>query len=553
MNKTDLTLVTALFDIGRGEMDTSFSRSFEHYKECFSRLLKLNEFPMIIYCEKSLEEFIWKYRSKENTSLIFQTINDLKDFPFYNEIQNIRNSQQWINQAGWLSESTQARLELYNPLVMKKQFFLNDATHYNTFNTNYFLWVDAGLANTVNLEQYFDNNFERRIKKELNKMLYLCFPYDGTVEVHGFPKDKLNDYCGTNSEWVARGGVFGGSKHVINQINEIYYNLLHDTLKNGYMGTEESIFTIITYKHKDKCNLKMIESNGLVYKFFEDLCNIPLNKISEHPLAFYSLTFNIPSEFKDHVESFIKAYPEDFKKAKKYVVDNSTDEHAKIEYRKLFSEYDYEIIHEGRNIGIQDGRQRVAEHFASSNHDYYVFFEEDFKLVSKNDPVQNIDGFVRYVPNVFNHMIEILEDHKLDYIRMTVIEFFGDNLYDWAYKNVPAHKREEFYPLTSEKYNEDLRWKTKIDYLGNLKGRSTAFAVGHFHYSNWPILFNKEGNQKVFLDVVYEHLYEQTIMSQTKMHMMENKIKAGCLLAAPIFHERKVFYGKNERKENRHY
>lgn len=553
MNKSDLTLVTALFDLGRGEMDTSFARSFDHYKECFSRLLKLNNFPMIIYCDPSLESFIWQYRSKDNTSLIFKTLDDLKNFPFFNEVQKIRTDPDWLNQAGWLAESTQARLELYNPLVMSKQFFLNDATLYNSFNTNYFLWIDAGISNTVNIEQYLNDSFEIKIKKYLNKMLYICFPYDGTVEVHGFDKQKLNEYAGEETKWVARGGIFGGSKHSINHINDIYYSILHDSIKNGYMGTEESIFTIITYKHKNKCNIHMIEGNGLVYKFFDDLNNIPVENISEFPLAFYSLTFNTPTEFKSHIESFINAYPDDFKKCKKYVVDNSTDENAKNEYRKLFKEYNYEIIHEGKNIGIQDGRQKVAEHFANSNHDYYIFFEEDFKLVSKDDEIQNIDGFVRYVPNIFDSMIEILDEHNLDYLRMTIIEFFGDNLYDWSFKNVPAYKREEFFPITEEKHNEDLRWKSKVTYLGNLKNRGISFAVGHFHYSNWPILFNKMGNQKVFLDIVYEHLYEQTIMSQAKMHMMDNKLKVGTLLAAPIFHERKEFYGKNERKENRHY
>jgi len=62
--KHNLTLVTALFDIGRGEMGTSFQRSFDHYKECFGRLLKATKLPMIIFCDSDLDEFIWQHRDR---------------------------------------------------------------------------------------------------------------------------------------------------------------------------------------------------------------------------------------------------------------------------------------------------------------------------------------------------------------------------------------------------------------------------------------------------------------------------------------------------------
>lgn len=549
MTKSNLCIVTALFDLGRGEMGTSFSRSFEHYKESFSKLLKINHLPMVIYCESNLEPFIWEYRDRSNTRLIFKTLDDLRNFPFYNDVQKIRNSSEWVNQAGWLAESTQARLELYNPLVMSKQFFLNDATLFNHFDTNYFLWVDAGIANTVGgLDGYMNETFEKRIIKHLNKMLYIAFPYDGTVEVHGFNKPRMDAYAGEETKWVARGGVFGGPKHLINEINDIYYNTLHDSLKNGLMGTEESIFTIVAYRNKDKCNIRMIEGNGLVYKFFEDIQNGPV--APDFPLAIYSLTYNTPEQFRIWVESYKRAYPSDYKKHKKYVVDNSTDDLAKIEYRKLFSEHEFEIIHEGTNLGIQDGRQLVAKHFNDSNHTYYIFFEEDFLLVDQNDTIQNNKGFIRYIPDLFDKSIEILEKEELDYLKMTIVEFFGDSTQDWSWKNLPQHKREEYFPKRLDG-NTELEWKSKVSHLGIFK--DIAYAVGHFHYCNWPILFNKKGNHTVFLEIIYENLYEQTIMSQAKMHMMEGKLKVGTLLASPINHNRTVHYARESRRENRHY
>ena len=52
-----VTLVTGLWDIGRGEMGTSFSRSYEHYLECFEKLLKV-DVNLIVFGDKTLEQFV---------------------------------------------------------------------------------------------------------------------------------------------------------------------------------------------------------------------------------------------------------------------------------------------------------------------------------------------------------------------------------------------------------------------------------------------------------------------------------------------------------------
>ena len=61
-----------------------------------------------------------------------------------------------------------------------------------------------------------------------------------------------------------------------------------------------------------------------------------------------------------------------------------------------------------------------------------------------------------------------------------------------------------------------------------------------------------KGSQKVFLDVQYEHKYEQTLMSQAMMTMRAGKMKVGTLLASPINHKRIYHYDGKKRKENKH-
>jgi hypothetical protein len=540
----NITLVTGLFDIGRGDLKSGFSRSFDHYKECFSKLLKLKQYNMVIFCEKELEPFIWQFRDATNTRIIHKSINDLKKFPFFEQVQNIRKKPEWINRAGWIRDSTQATLELYNPVVMSKQFFLNDAAILNYFGTDYFYWIDAGLANTVQLDSYFNSeNFSDKLLFDTNGMLYICFPYDGKVEVHGFEKTQLNKYAEEDTQWVARGGFFGGRKDIIHEINDIYYGLLHSTLNAGLMGTEESIFTIITYKYKHLCDIKMIDNNGLVYKAFENIKKINYIK-PKHPIAFYVLTYNLPKQFKMWVDSMISAYPNEFKSAKKYVINNSDDQDVDAEYKELFKKHDFEE-HKFNNIGINRGRLFAAEHFDKSDHEYMVFFEDDMLMYAPSSARLCKSGFATYQNSLFDKAIQIIKLNKLDWLKLNFTEFYGINSENWAWYNVPKDVKEKHFKKREDGMDSK---KTVIDYMGVQKG--LPYAVGEFHYCNWPLVFTKEGNRKMFLDTKFANPYEQTWMSFAFSLMRDKKVRVGCLLASPINHNRVFHYEKGKRKEN---
>ena len=158
----DLTIVTGLIDIGRGDLDTGFQRSFDHYLESFAKLLAL-DYPMVIYVDPENEEFVRSHRGDKPTHIIHKTKEDLERFAFFDQIQTIRNKEEWKSQAEWLSRSTQANLEHYNPIVMSKFFWLNDATIFNPFDTDQFLWIDAGIANTVRPDLFEGPKFEQDV------------------------------------------------------------------------------------------------------------------------------------------------------------------------------------------------------------------------------------------------------------------------------------------------------------------------------------------------------------------------------------------------------
>jgi hypothetical protein len=551
MNKSNLTIVTGLFDIGRGNISDSFKRSFDHYLESFKSFLEATkDHQLLVYIEAKNEHVVWETRNRTNTVVVVKELDYLRSFPFYSQVQTIRQNPEWYGQAGWLQESPQATLELYNPLVMMKQFMLNDASLMNHFDSKYFLWMDAGLTNTVNLSQYLDANFERRVTSKMKKMLYLCFPYDGTVEVHGFKKSEMNRYAGKETTYVARGGCFGGSKDSINRINEVYYSLLNATLSSGLMGTEESLFTLMTYRNMEICHTHMIEPNGLVYKFFEDIKAIPVKQNMAEEVAIYALTFNTPEQFSLFAKSLKDAYPKAYKTYKKYVINNSNNDAVNVPYAQLFEDHGFTEF-KFDNIGINNGRQFAAEHFDQSDHEYMIFFEDDMLLHPEEPSVRCKNGYSGWQPGLLEKAIHIVQSEELDYLKLSFSEFFGSNEQNWAWFNIPDDaRRAEYFPASNSE-EEALRKFTKISYISAYRG--LPFAVGQFHYCNWPLVFSKTGNKKVFLDTKWEHMYEQTLMSNTMRLMHEGKMKVGCLLASPINHFRKYHYAKGTRRENKHY
>lgn len=541
---SNLTIVTGLWDIKRGELN-GFGRDFQHYLDCFARLLKV-KYPMVIYVPHELNEFVWQHRDPSNTRIVNKELSDLKQFPFDEHIQRIRQKEEWRGQSGWIPDSPQSQLEYYNLITMSKQFFLNDATLFNFFDTPNFLWVDAGISNTINdPTHWFDEKFAERIAPDMKKMLYLGFPYDGTVEVHGFEKNSMNRLAGKETKYVCRGGIFGGSKFAINEMNDHYYGLLHETLPNDLMGTEESLFTILSYRHANKCNVQMIDSNGLVVTYLDRLKSRVMEDYEEE-IALYVLTYNLPLQFELWAKSMKSAFPDKYKEYKKYVINNSTDKKCAKKYKELFEEYGF-VEFKKDNIGINDGRKFAGEHFLESKHKYMIFFEDDMLLQQPGAPLCK-NGFGTYYPNIFEKCTEIMENEELDYLKLAHTEFYGDNHKNWAWENVPKNRRDnEFFP---EREHVKDPSKVTVFYTGSHKG--VPYAVGEYHFCNWPIMFNKKGTETVFKKVEFEHVYEQTMMSQAMMHMRNGDLRVGSLLATAINHDRVYHYKPGTRKENKY-
>ena len=555
------TLVTGLWNIGRGELNEGWSRSFNHYLDKFDELLKIEE-NLIIFGDSELEKFVSERRSPKNTQFIIRNLDWFKNNDYYEKIQNIRNSSEWKNQSGWLKDSTQSRLEMYNPLVMSKMFLLNDARIFDKFNSEFLFWIDAGITNTIHPGYFTHDKVFDKLQKEIKKFTFVCFPYNASNEIHGFKYPEINKWAEGNVRKVARGGFFGGPKDTISEINSEYYNYLVNTLGDGLMGTEESIFSIMMYAKSELINYYEIEENGLMGKFFEDIKENRLDKKSEYKpkstyltkydknnVGLYVITFNSPNQFKTLIDSMLE-YDSDFVNSpkRKILLNNSTDLSTTDEYIKLCDEFGFEHIKKD-NIGITGGRQFIAEHFNETELDYMFFFEDDMFFYNKNGEVCK-NGFNRYVPNLYKKSLSIIHEEDFDFLKLNFTEFYGDNSTQWSWYNVPQNFREIHWPKNKKLPVQGLDKnapRTKFNEIKSYNG--LPYASGEVYICNWPILLSKEGSYKCYVETKYASPFEQTIMSHNYQEMVKGNLNPGLLLITPTEHNRFEHYESSLRKE----
>ena len=555
-----VTLVTGLWDIGRGNLNEGWSRSYSHYLEKFKQLLS-TDLNLIIFGDVELQQFVSQHRSHHNTQFNLRDLDWFKNNDYYQLIQNVRTNPSWYNQTGWLTESTQAKLEMYNPLVMSKMFLLHDAKIMDRFNSDYLFWIDAGITNTVHSGYFTHDKVIDKLPSIISKFTFVSFPYEANTEIHGFDFKKICEYAGDKITKVSRGGFFGGPKSTITDVNSIYYHLMIDTLSKGYMGTEESLFSIMTYKNTDLIDYSEIKDNGFINHFFEEVKNgtTKLKNESKTPnvsrpagaskVWLYVIGFNSPNQFQTLIDSMLEYDKNFIDKPRKILLDNSTDLSTTPHYSEICEKYGFEHIKKD-NLGICGGRQWIAEHFNQSNLDYMYFFEDDMFFYPKKGEVCK-NGFNRFVDGLYDKSLNIIQRENLDFLKLNFTEFYGDNSTQWSWYNVPQQVRETIWPNNSKLPVQGLdpnAPRTKFEEIKVHMG--LPYSTGEVYYCNWPQVVSKDGSQKMFLETTWARPFEQTWMSHMYQETVKGKIKSGILLLTPTEHNRFDHYSKELRKES---
>lgn len=266
------TLVTAMMDIGRDRSAPEFRRQFHTYLNSLKRLARL-DLPMHIHAEPHWHATILKWRRGKPTTLHTLDATVLRNMPFYPAIQRIRQSPEWLSQADWLANSPMAQLELYVPLVLSKITLLAQAASaavQDGDGDNPFFWIDAGIHMYLFPGEHalVNEDFFRTLVKDKNKFQLLAKVYESNTELHGFNREAMARYCNTDFvDRCCKGGTFGGSAKSVLAVSQLYTALLHDTLQKNLLGLDETLFTILSYRHPELINVDL-KSNTSVPALF---------------------------------------------------------------------------------------------------------------------------------------------------------------------------------------------------------------------------------------------------------------------------------------------
>jgi hypothetical protein len=243
-------------------------------------------------------------------------------------------------------------------------------------------------------------------------------------------------------------------------------------------------------------------------------------------ISLYVTSFNDPIQFQLLIESMVNYDSNFIIKTDKYLINNSTDDSFN-EYDDICKKWNFTHL-KFNNLGIVGARVFAANHFHSSNSNYYFYFEDDM-LFEKEGKCKY--GIEKHSKDLFDKLIGIMEEKKFDFLKLSYCEFQISNEYDW----VKSLAKSKF------KSQENL---VKTTFTNKDNFRSLTYLEGEIYFCNWPMIMSKEGNRKCLIGKVSEKKYEYQIADRIHKDICKGLIKSAVLLMSPINHTRMKKYSE---------
>jgi len=242
-------IVTALFDINR---DTNGDgRKMSQYLEWFDITLKLKT-NMSVFIEEDLLDFVKERRDESNTKIYIQKLSDL---PFYNwktKIDEIINSDFFKSKMTDINR-IECKTPMYNVVQYSKFGWIKNAILDNKFDSDYFMWMDAGCSRFFGS---FDLNQNWPNPKKLKKDKFIIQGNQNTLKY--FPNLDIEKYIWDNN-CTTVGTLFGGGKdlmlRIYDEINMIFEKYMID---KDCVNNEQFALSILFELYPEIFDLKII-------------------------------------------------------------------------------------------------------------------------------------------------------------------------------------------------------------------------------------------------------------------------------------------------------
>lgn len=230
-----VTLVTSLYDIGRSKLD---GRTWDEYLDWFSKTLQLKS-PMVVFVNENLVDFVQQHRNGLPTKIIEEPIEKIPYYYLKDKMDSVIESEEYQSKI-LDSNRIECKSSLYNIIQYSKFRWLDRASDENCFDSEYFLWVDAGLSRffyDINLNNPYPGENAKQslldIKDSILIQVFLSY-YPDLANAKELPKEYLQD----NRSYIM-GGMFGAGKESIKKFCPIIDNILDEMLSDNIINNEQ--------------------------------------------------------------------------------------------------------------------------------------------------------------------------------------------------------------------------------------------------------------------------------------------------------------------------
>lgn len=209
------------------------------FETWFNTTLKVN-CPYVFFSDKETIEIIKKYRGNLPTHYIECNIKDFNTYKFKDRI---------------ITDQVHCPSIELNLIWNEKIFLIQKAIDLNPFNTEYFMWMDAGMC-----------SFRHRTPPPI--------PFPNLNKLNKLPKDKLiyssTQYFTYNDKFIKGkyhlyphvSGTYLLHKNIVNKIVDLYKKYLNLIDKND-IWTDQVIWTLI-YRDNKELFFKLCDNYGTI-------------------------------------------------------------------------------------------------------------------------------------------------------------------------------------------------------------------------------------------------------------------------------------------------
>lgn len=241
------TIVTGLVNIGRDEWSVDFRRTWEEYLGHFENVLRIDA-PMVIFVEFDMVDWVTERRKEySGTRVVLVEVCD-SDFVLHSSLGRMAEMQMdsAYREACVEPSCPEACIPMYNVVVNNKVEFVARAAEMNPWNTDYFVWLDAG---------YGHSKFYIPEKHVLDIGFYLEKASADKVVINTLADEVAGgsgywDFFRVHQDFMD-GGLVVMSRRMALSFRDLYYSVVREAMDEGITDDDQYHMTMTYLKNPD--------------------------------------------------------------------------------------------------------------------------------------------------------------------------------------------------------------------------------------------------------------------------------------------------------------